>query len=79
MSLLNLIKKDHRVGIPAHLFAELAALLVAYIAWRGADHLGNAMLFHIFRHVYPDQSRLCAEHGLGQGLGKLRLSHTGRA
>ena len=79
MRLFNLIKKDHGIGIPAYLFAELSALLISNISWRRTDHLGNTVFLHIFGHIYPDQGCFCTEHSLCQSLGKLCLSHTCRA
>jgi len=34
MRLLNLVKKDDGIRIPAHLLAELSAILMPYISWR---------------------------------------------
>ena len=78
MRLLNLIEKNDGIRISPHLFAELAALVVAHIAWRGTDHLGDAVLLHVLRHIDADQRVLGAEHGLRQCLGQLCLSDTGR-
>jgi hypothetical protein len=37
------------------------------------------MLFHVFRHVHPDQRGFIVEQELGQGLGQLGLADTGGA
>ena len=75
MGLLNLVKEHHGIGLPADPLGELAALLVAHIARRGADEAGHRVPLHILRHVDADDGALVAEHGLCQGLAKLRLPH----
>ena len=77
VGLLDLVKEYHRVGMAAHLLAELSSILVAHIARRGADHFGDAVLFHILGHIHPDHRLLVPEESLRKGLGKLRLSHAG--
>ena len=77
MRLLHLIKQDNRIRIAANLFAELSALLIAHISWGRTNHLGDAVLLHIFGHIYPNQSILCSKHGLCQSLAKLCLSNSG--
>ena len=64
---------------PPHTLGELPPLLMAHVAGRRADKLGDRVLFHIFGHVHPDQRALGSEHGLRQGLGQLRLAHAGGA
>ena len=78
MCLLDLIKQNHRIRIPADFLAELTALLITDISWRGTDHLGDAVLLHVLRHINTDQRILCAEHCLRECLTKLRLADTGR-
>ena len=51
---LNLIEQNHRVGIPAYLLGQLAAVVVAHISGRRSDELGDAVLLHIFGHVHSD-------------------------
>ena len=70
MGFLYLIKQDHGVGIPAYLFTELSALIIAHISWRGSDHLGHTVFLHVFR-----QCILCSKHGLGQGFGEFCFSN----
>ena len=79
VSLLNLIKKDHAVRVPAHLLTELSALIIANIPWRGTDQLGDAVLLHIFRHVHTDHCLLASKHSLGKRLGKLGFTNAGGA
>src|ERR1051325_8240592 len=66
MRLLDLIEEDDRVRIAAHALGELAAFLVAHIARRRADELGDGVLLHVLRHVEADQMLLRAEEELGQ-------------
>ena len=62
MGFLDLIKKNHGIRISADLLAELAALLIAHIAWWGTDQLGDAVLFHIFGHIDADHGLLAAKY-----------------
>ena len=79
MGLLHLVKEDHGVGVAADGFRQLAALLIAHIAGRGADEPGDGELFHVLRHVDAHQVLLAVKEGLGQGLGQLGLAHAGGA
>ena len=64
--------RQHRLG-------ELAAFLVADVAGRRADQPGDAVLFHVFRHVDADHRPLVVEEELGEGLGQLGLADAGGA
>ena len=75
MGFLHLIEQHHGIGIAADLLTQLAASLIAYISWRRADHLGNAVLLHIFRHIDADQRVFRSKHGFRQRLAQLRFSH----
>ena len=55
MGFLDLIKQDDRIWMPADFFRQLAALFIARIAGGSAYNLGDRILFHIFRHINPDQ------------------------
>ena len=68
MSLLDLIEKDHGIWIAAYLFAELTALIIAHISWRRTNHLGDAVLLHVLRHINSDQIVFRTEHGLCKSL-----------
>ena len=61
----------------AYFFTELSSILITDISRRRSDHLGDAVLFHIFRHVYTDNVILLAKNSLCQSLGKLCLANTG--
>jgi len=76
--LLDLVEQDHRVGLPAHLFGQLAALLVADVAGRGADHPRDGVLLHVLGHVDADHAVLVAEQRLAQRLAQLGLADAGR-
>ena len=75
VGLLDLIEQHHGIGLAAHLFGELAALLVPHIAGRRAYQTGHGVLFHILGHVDADHVVLAAEHDLGQRLAQFRLAH----
>ena len=61
---LDLIKKDQGIGTAAYFFAELTAFLVADVSGRRSDQLGDAVLLHIFRHVYADHRVFAPEEVL---------------
>ncbi len=77
--LLDLVEQHDRVRVAAHLFGELAALVVADVARRRTDHTGNRVLFHVFRHINADHGVFIAEHGFRERLGQLGLADAGRA
>ena len=61
-------------GLAAHRLGELAALVVADVARRGADQAGDGVPLHELGHVDADQRVLVAEHELGQRPGQLGLA-----
>ena len=75
MGLFHLVQQNHGVGLAAHLFGKLAALLVAHIARRRADESGNGVFFHIFGHVDANQTVLVPEQRLAQGLAQFGFAH----
>ena len=77
MGLLDLVEQHHRVGPTAHRLGELAALVVADIAGRGADKPCDGMLFAVLAHVDPNHRAFIVEQEIGQRLGQLRLADTG--
>ena len=79
VSLFHLVEQHHRVGPAADQVGELAALLKADIAGRGADHPRHRVLFHIFGHIQPDHAVLRAEQLLGQRLAQLGFADAGGA
>ena len=79
MRLLDLVEQDDRVRSPLDPLRELAAFLVADVAGRRADQLGNGVLLHELRHVKPDQGFLAAEQARRQGARDLGLAHPCRA
>src|SRR5437870_8118885 len=48
MGLLDLVEEDHGEGPAADCLGELAALVVADIAGRGADETADRVLLHVF-------------------------------
>ena len=50
----HFVEQNHAVRLAAHLLGEIAALFIAHIARRRADQAGNAVFFHVFRHIDAD-------------------------
>ena len=78
MSLLDLVEQHDRPRLAPHLLSELAAVLVADVAGRGADQAADGVLLHIFRHVEPYHRVLVAVDGLRQRAAQLRFADAGR-
>src|SRR5687768_9155279 len=66
--LLDEIEKDDAVGPAADALGELAAFLVADVAWGRADQAADVVLLHVLGHVDLHEGLGVAEHELGQGL-----------
>ena len=79
MGLFDLVEQNDGVGLPADLLRQLARLVIAHIARRGAYDPGNGVLFHKFRHIQTDQRVRGVEQVYGQLLHQLRLAHAGGA
>ena len=77
VGLFDLVEQHHGVGLTAHLFGELATLIVAHIARRRTHQTGHRMTLHVLGHINADHGVLIAEHGFGQRLAQLRLTHAG--
>src|SRR5437588_10454302 len=75
MRLLDFVEQDDGVRSALHTFGELAAFLVADVAWRRADELGNRVGLHEFGHVEADQGFFGAEHELRQGARDFRFAN----
>src|SRR5271166_1514903 len=79
MRLLNLVEQHHRERLAPHLLGELAALFVADISRRGAEQPRRGESVMELAHVDLDQRVVVTEQEVGQRLGQLGLTHTGRA
>ena len=79
MGLFDLVEQDHAVGPAADRLGQLAALLIADVSRRRADHPGHRVLLHVLRHVEPDHGPFVVEEELGQRPRRLGLPHAGRA
>ena len=66
-------------GLPAHRLGELAGLLVADVAGRGADQPRDGVALLELAHVEADHRVLVAEQRLGERAGELGLADAGRA
>src|SRR3989344_4050833 len=78
MRLLYFVEEYHRVGAMTNTLGERAGLLVAHVARRRTDKLGNRVLLHEFAHVDAYERISIIEHKLRELLAKLSLPHTGR-
>ena len=67
------------VGLAADLLGQLSGLVIADIAGRRADELGDGVLLHILGHIQPDQAVGRVKQVGGQLLDQLRLAHAGGA
>src|SRR3712207_3334679 len=74
VGLLYLVEEDHGVGAAPDLLGELAALVVADVAWGRADQSAHGVALHVLGHVQPDHGVLVVEEVLGQGPGELGLA-----
>ncbi len=79
VGLFDLVQKKHRVRVAPHLFGKLTAFAVAHIAGRRSDELGDGVTLHILAHVQANEPLFVVEQELGQCLGQLGLSYTGRS
>ena len=79
VGLLDLVEQHHGERLAAHLLGQLAALFVPDVAGRGAEQPRDGVLLAELRHVELDQRVLVAEQELGERLGQLGLTDTGRA
>ena len=75
VGLFDLVKEHHGVGPAAHRLGEVAPLVVAHVARRGADETRDGVFFHVLAHVDADHGLLGVEEKLGQGLGQFGLAH----
>src|SRR5690348_10116203 len=78
VSLLDLVEQDHTVRLAPYRLGELAALLIADVARRGADEPGRRVTLHELGHVNLDERVFATEHELGERLGQLGLANAGR-
>mmetsp|Transcript_23680 Transcript_23680/g.52911 ORF Transcript_23680/g.52911 Transcript_23680/m.52911 type:complete len:397 (+) Transcript_23680:3-1193(+) len=76
---LHLIEEQDRVRTPPHRVRELSPLVVPNVARRGAQEAGHSVLLHVLGHVDSDERVLAVEHEFREGLGKFRLTHSGRS
>ena len=77
--LLDFVEEDHPVGPAAHLLGQLAALVVAHIARRGAKEAAHRVRLAVLAHVDAQQRLVVVEQEARQRLGQLGLADAGRA
>src|SRR5215216_6678013 len=78
VGLLDLVEENDRVGTPADLLGELAALVVADVAWRRTDETRDRVALHVLGHIEPDHGVLVAEEVFGERTGELGLADSCR-
>ena len=79
MRLLDLVEKDHPIGPPPHGLGELAALIVADVTGRRAEHPADGVALLVLAHVDADQRLFVVEQELGQRFRQLGLAHAAGA
>src|ERR1039458_706855 len=79
MRLLDFVEEEDGIGPAAHLFGELAALIVTDVSGRRADHAGDGVLLHVLAHVDADHGFVVVEKVLGEGADELGLADAGGA
>src|SRR5579883_261690 len=77
--LLDFIEKDDAVRAAAHGLGELTGLIVADIAWRGADEPRGLVAFHEFGHVELDTGVLVSKERLRQRPRQFGFTNASRA
>lgn len=77
--LLHLVEEEEGVRVAADHLGELAGLLVADVAGRGADQAADRVPFLVLAHVEADHPLLAGEQGLGERAGQFGLADAGRA
>ncbi len=75
--LLDFVEQNYGIRVTANLFGELAALLVADVAWGRADQARNAVFFHVFGHVDADHQLFVVEKKFGEGARQLGFADAG--
>lgn len=79
MGLLHFVQQQQRVRMPSYGLRQLAGLLVADVAGRGADQPADRVPLLVLAHVEPHHPVLAAEEGLRQRAGQFGLADAGRA
>ena len=70
--LLDLVEEHDGVGLAPHRLGELAALLVADVAGRGADQAADGVALLVLGHVEADDVVLGVEERLGERAARAR-------
>ena len=79
MRLFDFVEEHHRIRPAAHLFGELAALFVADVSGRRADHAGDGVLLHVLGHVDADHGLVVVEQVLRQRAHQFGFADAGGA
>ena len=73
MGLLNLVKEDYLVGSAADTLRKLTTLIIADVAWGGANQPTDRMPLLELAHIDTGHGIIAVEHELGQGFGQFGL------
>jgi hypothetical protein len=76
--LLDLVEQHHRERLAPHLLGQLAAFLVTDVSRRGAEQSRRGESVVELAHVDLDERVVVTEQEVGQRLGQLGLTDTGR-
>ena len=75
----HFVEQDHAVRLAADSLSQVAAFVVAHIAWRRANEPRHGMLFHEFAHIDAHHVFFGVEQERSQRLGQFRFADTCRA
>ena len=75
--LFDFVEQHHGIRTAADCFGELAALFVAHIAWRRADHARDGVLLHVLGHVQANHGAFVVEEKFREGASQFRLADAG--
>ncbi len=79
MRLLDLVEQHDLIRLAPDLLGQRAAVVIADIARRRADHARDRVPLHVLRHIEPGDRVLVVEQELGQRLGQFGLADAGRS
>src|SRR5712664_2617660 len=79
MRLFDFVQQNDRVGRTLDALGQLATFLIADVARRRADELGDGVLLHELRHIEADKRFLAAEEELRESACNFRLAYAGGA
>ena len=76
MSLLDLVKQHHTIGLTPHFVRQLATIVVTYIASRRTNKPARGMLLAKLTHIDLNQRIIRAKHFTSKHTRQLGLANT---